>query len=56
MYEYISGLNKCQQFIYGGCGRKTNKFTTQFECEERCVKTNGMKNSTETFKLILERK
>lgn len=56
LYEFIGGLNKCQSFVYGGCGRKSNKFSTQFECEERCVKTNGMmaSNSTSTFKLILD--
>lgn len=33
-YNHTS--NKCEDYIYGGCGASANSFSTVEECEEAC--------------------
>lgn len=37
LWFYDSDLNRCRQFIYGGCLGNNNKFQTIEECEQLCV-------------------
>ncbi len=40
---YFNGLTqKCERFIYGGCGGNTNNFMTESECTSKCA--SGQKN------------
>ena len=36
-WSYISHLNECQVFVYGGCGGNENNFETSDACTERCI-------------------
>uniref|UniRef100_A0A8C6Y2K3 BPTI/Kunitz inhibitor domain-containing protein n=1 Tax=Naja naja TaxID=35670 RepID=A0A8C6Y2K3_NAJNA len=36
-FYYNSTLNKCQKFIYGGCGGNANNFKMRDECQRTCV-------------------
>uniref|UniRef100_A0A3Q1HBP2 BPTI/Kunitz inhibitor domain-containing protein n=1 Tax=Acanthochromis polyacanthus TaxID=80966 RepID=A0A3Q1HBP2_9TELE len=40
MWFYDSKQGKCSRFWYGGCGGNENRFTTQKECENLCVRTH----------------
>lgn len=35
-FYYNSEKQKCEEFIYGGCGGNANNFETQEECEYMC--------------------
>ncbi|KAI1287368.1 Male accessory gland serine protease inhibitor [Halotydeus destructor] len=35
-WSYVAETNKCQRFIYGGCGANGNRFDTKDECKETC--------------------
>ncbi|XP_034669846.1 PI-actitoxin-Aeq3a-like [Drosophila subobscura] len=35
-YTYYPHMDKCQLFIYGGCGGNDNNFKTIEECEATC--------------------
>jgi hypothetical protein len=35
-FFYNSTSGRCEQFIYGGCGGNSNRFTTVGACEHRC--------------------
>ncbi|KAK9405053.1 hypothetical protein NXF25_009880 [Crotalus adamanteus] len=37
-FYYNSTSNKCQRFIYGGCGGNANNFETRDQCHYTCVK------------------
>ncbi|TNN14452.1 Colostrum trypsin inhibitor isoform 2 [Schistosoma japonicum] len=37
-YYYDSVKNKCQPFIYKGCGGNENRFSSNEICEQMCVK------------------
>lgn len=37
MWHYKSEANKCEQFIFGGCGGNENKFLTEEECKTACA-------------------
>uniref|UniRef100_A0A3Q1EVF6 BPTI/Kunitz inhibitor domain-containing protein n=1 Tax=Acanthochromis polyacanthus TaxID=80966 RepID=A0A3Q1EVF6_9TELE len=39
MWFYDSKQGKCSRFWYGGCGGNENRFTTQKECENLCVRS-----------------
>ena len=35
-YYFNAGPQRCERFIYGGCGGNENRFSTLAECENRC--------------------
>uniref|UniRef100_A0A1A9V0W7 BPTI/Kunitz inhibitor domain-containing protein n=1 Tax=Glossina austeni TaxID=7395 RepID=A0A1A9V0W7_GLOAU len=35
-WSYRAGTNECVQFVYSGCGGNENRFSTQYECENKC--------------------
>ena len=37
-YYYDSSSGQCEEFIYGGCLGNSNRFLTQKECEQACVR------------------
>lgn len=37
-WYYNSEAKKCESFNWGGCGGNANRFNTEEECKERCVK------------------
>ncbi|XP_039198328.1 kunitz/BPTI-like toxin [Crotalus tigris] len=41
-FYYNPTSNKCQKFIYGGCGGNDNNFGTRDQCHYTCVKKPGM--------------
>ena len=36
-YFYNITSNKCQKFIFGGCGGNANNFETIDECNKACI-------------------
>ncbi|VDP82363.1 unnamed protein product [Echinostoma caproni] len=36
-YAFNRATNKCEEFIYGGCGGNENNFKTKFDCELACI-------------------
>ena len=45
-YYFDKYENRCQQFIYSGCGGNDNNFETRAECERSCPA--GTSPSTES--------
>nr|XP_020662656.1 eppin-like [Pogona vitticeps] len=41
-FFYNSSSQKCEQFIYGGCGGNKNNFETEDECLKTCVYTRAV--------------
>uniref|UniRef100_A0A8C1JBI3 BPTI/Kunitz inhibitor domain-containing protein n=1 Tax=Cyprinus carpio TaxID=7962 RepID=A0A8C1JBI3_CYPCA len=39
-WYYDIKQNKCIYFWFGGCGGNKNRFKTQEECEDLCVRDN----------------
>jgi len=37
-FYYNQGANKCDEFLYGGCGGNKNNFMSLQECQEKCLK------------------
>ncbi|CAK5046557.1 unnamed protein product [Meloidogyne enterolobii] len=42
-YFYNLIENKCEEFIYAGCGGNKNNFHTKEECENQCIGVNNLK-------------
>jgi hypothetical protein len=42
-YFYNTQSGQCESFIYGGCQGNANRFSSRFECEQRCL-TPGAAN------------
>uniref|UniRef100_U3FVH1 Kunitz inhibitor 3 n=1 Tax=Micrurus fulvius TaxID=8637 RepID=U3FVH1_MICFL len=36
-FYYNPDSNKCQKFVYGGCGGNANNFKTIHECQRTCI-------------------
>lgn len=36
MWWYNAKTDKCEEFIYGGCGGNDNRYETRRDCEETC--------------------
>lgn len=36
MWYFDSQANKCENFVYGGCGGNANKFQSEDECKQAC--------------------
>lgn len=35
-FYYDANVDKCQRFVYGGCGGNANRFITKADCMEMC--------------------
>lgn len=44
-YYYDAKHQRCQAFIYGGCGGNANRFQTEEQCERLCGKFYGQGES-----------
>ena len=40
-WYYNTNSDKCEVFIYGGCGGNENNFGTRDECEGKCTANTG---------------
>ncbi|TGZ55943.1 hypothetical protein CRM22_010267 [Opisthorchis felineus] len=38
-YFYDSKVNRCEPFVYGGCGGNANNFESVEQCENVCMKS-----------------
>lgn len=38
VWFHNSKTEKCEEFIYGGCGGNDNRFDTKEDCENFCIK------------------
>lgn len=36
-YRYNPDTNKCEEFVYGGCGGNKNNYLDEKACEQTCV-------------------
>ena len=36
-YFYNAATNRCESFIYGGCGGNANNFASKAQCESKCL-------------------
>ncbi|XP_078735135.1 kunitz-type U19-barytoxin-Tl1a-like isoform X2 [Lampetra fluviatilis] len=50
-WYYDAAASECRSFSYGGCGGNDNKFSTQLECEERCLTDAGENNITQEARM-----
>lgn len=39
MWYFDHPMQKCREFLYGGCGGNGNRFDSQEACERRCLET-----------------
>ena len=39
-WYYDSELERCKQFVYGGCRGNANNYETRDECKEKCLPDN----------------
>jgi len=39
-FYFNSSTNRCEEFVYGGCGGNENRFKTEEECLARCKQDN----------------
>jgi len=56
--SYTFKNNKCEYFVYGGCGATQNIFSTQEECESKCMGgvTKALPITTTTQKVTADSK
>jgi collagen type VI alpha len=54
-FYYDKETNKCQKFIYGGCGGNGNRFFTEDQCIKTCIQRNyslNRKNGIQSFVIV----